>query len=126
MAALSAAAAVLRKAPRRGAGSGRHDVAGAVASPAAKPTFETAEEEAAWEEKRRAHEEEVAAAKVLAERAAEAEHEEKVKVHEVEVAAREAAARKVAASTRPRASLQLLDERPRVSHRQALALLGPA
>jgi len=96
-------------------------------SPAPKPTFETAEEEAAWEEKRRAHEEEVAAreaaAKVLAERA-EAEHEEKVKAHEAEVAAREAAARKVAASTRPRASLQLLDERPRVSHRQALALLG--
>ena len=96
-------------------------------SPAPKPTFETAEEEAAWEEKRRAHEEEVAAreaaAKVVAERA-EAEHEEKVKAHEAEVAAREAAARKVAASTRPRASLQLLDERPRVSHRQALALLG--
>ena len=65
----------------------------------------------------------MAAAKVVADRT-DAEHEDKLKAHEAEVAAREAAALKVATSTRPRASLQLLDERPRVSHRQALAILG--
>ena len=97
-------------------------------SPEPKPTFESKAAEEAWEEKRRAHDEEVAAreaaAKVEADRA-DAEHEEKLKAHEAEVAAREAAALKVATSNRPRASLQLLDERPPVvSHRQALAILG--
>ena len=95
-------------------------------SPEPMPTFGTKAEKEAWEEKRRAHGEEAAAreaaAKVLEGRA-DAEHAEKVKAHEAEVAAREAAALKVATSTRPQANLQLL-ERPRVSHRQALAILG--